>query len=115
MEEKELRLDKFLADMGKGTRSRLKEDIRKGRISVNGEVVKNADKKIRIPKDEVLFDGKPVSYVAMEYFMLNKPQGVLSATEDRRRRTVLDLIDQKKRKDLFPVGRLDAEDRKSVV
>ena len=109
MEEKELRLDKFLADMGKGTRSRLKEDIRKGRISVNGVVVKNADKKIRIPKDEVLFDGKPVSYVAMEYFMLNKPQGVLSATEDRRRRTVLDLIDQKKRKDLFPVGRLDAD------
>ncbi len=109
MEEKELRLDKFLADMGKGTRSRLKEDIRKGRIFVNGEVVKNADKKIRIPKDEVLFDGEPVSYVAMEYFMLNKPQGVLSATEDKRRRTVLDLIGQKKRKDLFPVGRLDAD------
>lgn len=109
MEEKELRLDKFLADMGKGTRSRLKEDIRKGRIFVNGEVVKNADKKIRIPQDIVLFDGKPVSYVTMEYYMLNKPQGVLSATEDKRRRTVLDLIDQKKRKDLFPVGRLDAD------
>lgn len=109
MEEKELRLDKFLADMGKGTRSRLKEDIRKGRILVNGEVVKNADKKIRIPEDVVLFDGTPVSYVTMEYFMLNKPWGVLSATEDKRRPTVLDLIDQKRRKDLFPVGRLDAD------
>lgn len=109
MEEKELRLDKFLADMGKGTRSRLKEDIRKGRILVNGEVVKNADKKIRIPEDVVLFDGTPVSYVTMEYFMLNKPRGVLSATEDKRRPTVLDLIDQKRRKDLFPVGRLDAD------
>lgn len=109
MAEKEIRLDKFLADMGKGTRSQLKEAARKGRISVNGEVVKNADKKIKIPGDTVVFDGSPVSYVTMEYFMLNKPQGVLSATEDKRHRTVLDLIDQKNRKDLFPVGRLDLD------
>lgn len=109
MAEKEIRLDKFLADMGKGTRSQLKEAARKGRISVNGEVVKSADKKIKIPGDTVVFDGNPASYVTMEYFMLNKPQGVLSATEDKRHRTVLDLIDQKNRKDLFPVGRLDLD------
>lgn len=107
--EKEIRLDKFLADMGKGTRSQLKEAARKGRIRVNGEVVKKPDMKVKIPEDTVVFDGIPVSYVTMEYYMLNKPQGVVSATEDNRYRTVIDLIDEKNRKDLFPVGRLDID------
>ena len=107
--EKEIRLDKFLADMGKGTRSQLKEAARKGRIQVNGEVVKKADMKVKIPGDTVVFDGTAVSYVTMEYYMLNKPQGVVSATEDNRYQTVLDLIDEKNRRDLFPVGRLDID------
>lgn len=107
--EKEIRLDKFLADMGKGTRSQLKEAARKGRILVNGEVVKKTDIKIRVPQDAVVFDGIPVSYVTKEYYMLNKPQGVVSATEDKRCRTVIDLIECKNRKDLFPVGRLDID------
>lgn len=107
--EKEIRLDKFLADMGKGTRSQLKEAARKGRIHVNGEVVKKADIKVKVPGDVVTFDGAAVSYVTMEYYMLNKPQGVVSATEDNRYKTVVDLIDGKKRKDLFPVGRLDID------
>lgn len=106
---KEIRLDKFLADMGKGTRSQLKEAARKGRIQVNGAVVKKADMKVRIPDDLVCLDGIPVSYVTMEYYMLNKPQGVVSATEDPRYQTVVDLIDAKSRKDLFPVGRLDID------
>ena len=107
--EKEIRLDKYLADMGKGTRSQLKEAARKGRIHVNGEVVKKADMKVKVPGDTVTFDGVPVSYVTMEYYMLNKPQGVVSATEDNRYQTVVDLIDEKNRKDLFPVGRLDID------
>ena len=106
---KEIRLDKFLADMGKGTRSQLKEAARKGRIQVNGEVVKKADVKVNVPGDTVVFDGVPVSYVTMEYYMLNKPQGVVSATEDNRYQTVVDLIDEKNRRDLFPVGRLDID------
>lgn len=107
--DKELRLDKFLADMGKGTRSALKEAVRKGRVRVNGEVIKKADIKIRIPEDTVALDGEEVSYAVMEYYMLNKPQGVVSATEDKKYPTVLDLIADKKRKDLFPVGRLDLD------
>ena len=107
--DKELRLDKFLADMGKGTRSALKEAVRKGRVRVNGEVIKKADKKVRIPGDTVTLDGEEVAYAVMEYYMLNKPQGVVSATEDKKYPTVLDLIADKKRKDLFPVGRLDLD------
>lgn len=107
--EKEIRLDKFLADMGKGTRSQLKEAARKGRIQVNGEIVKKPEMKVKIPGDTVVFDGTPVSYVTMEYYMLNKPQGVVSATEDNRYKTVVDLIEGKNRKDLFPVGRLDID------
>lgn len=106
---KEIRLDKFLADMGKGTRSQLKEAARKGRIQVNGTVVKKADMKVRVPDDVVCLDGALVSYVTMEYYMLNKPQGVVSATEDPHYQTVVDLIDEKSRKDLFPVGRLDID------
>lgn len=95
--------------MGKGTRSQLKEAARKGRIQVNGIVIKRADEKVKIPEDVVCLDGIPVSYVTMEYYMLNKPQGVVSATEDPRYQTVVDLIDEKNRKDLFPVGRLDID------
>ena len=107
--DKELRLDKFLADMGKGTRSALKEAVRKGRVRVNGEVIKKADIKVRIPGDTVTLDGEEVAYAVMEYYMLNKPQGVVSATEDKKYPTVMDLIADKKRKDLFPVGRLDLD------
>ena len=60
-------------------------------------------------EDTILLDNAPVEYVELEYYLLNKPQGVISATEDRRRETVVDLIDEKQRKDLFPVGRLDID------
>lgn len=89
--EKAIRLDKYLADMGKGTRTELKEMIRKGRIKVNGEVVKKPETKIRKGEDTILLDNAPVEYVELEYYLLNKPQGVISATEDRRRETVVDL------------------------
>ena len=72
--EKEIRLDKYLADMGKGTRSQLKEAARKGRIQVNGTVVKKADIKVKVPGDTVVFDGAVVSYVTMEYYMLHLSQ-----------------------------------------
>lgn len=103
------RMDKYLADMGIGTRSEVKNYIKKGRVKVNDAVVKAADTRIDTVKDCVFFDGVPVSYVEYEYFMLNKPAGVVSATEDSRDATVLDLITEKNRKDLFPVGRLDKD------
>lgn len=104
-----IRLDKYLADMGLGTRTEVKKDIKKGRISVNQEIVKSPEYKIDIQTDVVLADGKEIAYEKLVYYMLNKPQGVVSATEDRRDRTVLEIIQEKKRKDLFPVGRLDKD------
>lgn len=104
-----MRLDKYLADMGCGTRTQVKDAIKKGRVSINDEKIKSPETKIDIETTIVYMDGQPISYVQTEYYMLNKPQGVVSATEDRKYKTVIDLIDDKSRKDLFPVGRLDID------
>ena len=104
-----IRLDKYLADMGCGTRSQVKREIAGGSVMVNGAPARRPEDKIDTEKDSVVFCGSPVGYVEYEYFMLNKPAGVVSATEDRKERTVLDLIDARQRKDLFPVGRLDKD------
>lgn len=105
----QIRLDKYLADMQLGTRSEVKEMIRRGRVSVNGSLVKSPDIKVDISCDRVEKDGTPVVYSEYEYYMLNKPQGVLSAARDKKAKTVVDLISDKKRKDLFPIGRLDKD------
>lgn len=104
-----IRLDKYLAEMGEGTRSEIKEMARKGRIAVNGSVEKKTDRKVCPSEDTVTVDGRTVAYAAYEYYMLHKPQGVVSATEDKTYTTVVELIDERKRKDLFPVGRLDID------
>ena len=104
-----IRLDKYLADMSIGTRQEVKKYIRQGRVKINEDVIRKPEYKIREDKDKVTFDGAPVAYETFEYYMLNKPAGVISATEDKRDKTVLDLIKEKKRKDLFPVGRLDKD------
>ena len=104
-----MRLDKYLAEMGVGTRQEVKKQIRQGKAAVNGTVVKAADTNNDETSDEVTISGRNISYVSYEYYMLNKPAGVVSATEDRRDTTVIDLIKEKKRKDLFPVGRLDKD------
>lgn len=106
---KMIRIDKFLGEMGKGSRSQIKEAAKGGRILVNGVVEKKTDRKIDPECDEVLFDRNPVVYQAFEYIMLNKPQGVVSATQDNLHRTVVDLLPDTVRRDLFPVGRLDID------
>lgn len=106
---KQIRIDKYLADMGIGTRSTVKDYIRKGRISINGVTQKQTDLKIKVGQDMISFDGNTISYVNNEYFMLNKPSGIVSATTDSKSETVIDLIKSKKRKDMFPVGRLDKD------
>lgn len=106
---KTIRLDKYLTEMNKGSRSQIKEAAKKGRIQVNGQTEKKTDRKIDPQADQVLLDGKPVAYHAYEYYMLNKPQGVVSATEDRIHKTVIDLLGGEIRRDLFPVGRLDID------
>ena len=101
-----IRLDKFLADMGLGTRSEVKKEIHKGQVRVNGIPERSPEYKLDIQKDLVEVNGRQISYAQQEYYMLNKPTGVVSATEDKKDMTVLDLIQEKQRKDLFPVGRL---------
>lgn len=104
-----IRLDRYLADAGIGTRGKVKEILKKNRVSVNGITVKKGDIKIDSEKDTVSFDGKKIIYNEYEYFMLNKPAGVVSATKDSREKTVVELITENKRRDLFPVGRLDKD------
>ena len=104
-----IRLDKFLADMSIGTRTEVKKLIRQGKVAVDGLTVKSPDFKIDIDRQSVTCNGITVTYETYEYYMLNKPAGVISATSDVKDKTVLDLIDNKKRKDLFPVGRLDKD------
>lgn len=107
---KPIRLDKFLADAKLGTRSEVRQLLKKGLITLNGEIVKKPDIKVDPASDRVLFDGKEIFSEKDVYFMLNKPAGVVSATEDRREKTVLDLFSQEdRRRDLFPVGRLDKD------
>lgn len=103
------RLDKLLGQEGLGTRSELKKAIRSGRALVNGAVEKDPGRQIS-SEDEVCFDGRKVRGDRYVYYMLNKPAGVITATEDGQMGTVLDLLRESvSRKGLFPVGRLDRD------
>ena len=104
-----IRLDKYLADMGVGTRTEAKKLIRQGKVKVDDCIVKSPEQKIDTATQKVFCDGQEVGYEEYEYYMLNKPAGYVSATTDAKEKTVLDLIIDKKRKDLFPVGRLDKD------
>lgn len=104
-----IRLDKYLADAGAGSRAKVKELVKGGHISINGTVIKKPDVKVDTETDVVYLDKRALSYSEFQYFMLNKPKGVVSATTDDRDKTVIDLITEKKRRDLFPVGRLDKD------
>lgn len=103
-----LRIDKYLADAGLGTRKELKNYIKKGLVTINGEVAAKSDIKIDTSKDVIIFQGKIIQMDDFEYYLLNKPAGYVSATKDNTAPTVLSLIDSH-RSDLFPVGRLDKD------
>lgn len=102
-----LRLDKYLADMGLGTRTEIKNIIKKGLVTLNGEIIKRPESKVDVSYDKVVCNGQEIQYSIKEYYMLNKPSGVLTATEDKKQKTVLDLLGTSVRKDIFPIGRLD--------
>ncbi|MCG7335562.1 rRNA pseudouridine synthase [Sporosarcina sp. ACRSM] len=105
-----MRLDKLLANMGYGSRKEVRQLLKKGVVRVNTETVKDAALHIDTDKDEVTILGEKVVYKEFIYLMMNKPQGVLSATEDLRDRTVIDLLDAEFRHfEPFPVGRLDKD------
>lgn len=104
-----MRLDKFLCETAGFTRSEAKQAIKKGWISVNGSPVKNADMKVAEEADVVTLQGKPLSFAKFHYYLLHKPAGVITATEDKSQKTVLDLLGGIPTKNLFPVGRLDKD------
>ena len=102
-----LRLDRLLAEITEGSRSEVKQWIRKRMVTVDGESVIRPETKVDPENQEICLDGMPISYQRYEYYMLNKPQGVVSATTDDKNDTVVSLITGSNRRDLFPVGRLD--------
>lgn len=104
-----IRLDKYLSEMGVGTRSEVKKYIRQGAVTVDGQAAKKPEEKVDESSQIVCVNGKQVGYEKFEYYMLHKPAGVVSATTDKADKTVVELIESKKRKDLFPVGRLDKD------
>ncbi|MDD5940737.1 MAG: pseudouridine synthase [Lachnospiraceae bacterium] len=129
-----MRLDKFLADMSVGTRTEIRKMVRKGAVTVDGETARDAGMSVDPDRSAVVLNGSPVVYRHNEYYMMNKPAGVLTATEDKRQRTVLDLMQsggmRKEhglpdagenqtqsgssalsciRRDISPVGRLDKD------
>lgn len=107
---KKQRLDKILGNLGYGTRSELKRAAKQGRITVNDAVIKDSGLQVDPYQEKIEFDGEQIMYREYIYIMMNKPQGVISATEDRRDRTVVDLLDVEYQVfQPFPVGRLDKD------
>ncbi len=104
-----MRIDRFLVKNSICSRSEAKKIVRSGRVSVNGKTLADPSVHIDEASDEICFDGQIIRYEKFRYYMLNKPQGIVSATEDTGCATVLDLFEGVNKKDLFPVGRLDKD------
>lgn len=105
-----MRLDKYLANMGLGTRSQVRKIIKDGRVTVNGYIVYSSKTQVDEQNDEVMADKELLSYQNFFYYMMNKPQDVISATNDDSQKTVMDLLTKEdQKKSMFPVGRLDKD------
>jgi len=106
-----MRLDKLVAELTGMTRSQARDAIVKGRVCVNGEVKKTTAEQVKEDSDVLTLDGEKLTFQKFVYYMLNKPAGTVSATQDRDAKTVLSLLtaEDKKRRNLFPVGRLDKD------
>lgn len=103
-----MRLDRFLCERNVGTRSQVKDYIRRGLVTVNGTVARSPDRHID-GADRILFRGEEPGNDALRYYMLNKPAGVVCATRDNTAGTVVELLREQDRKGVFPVGRLDKD------
>ena len=105
-----MRLDKFLVEAGIGSRTDAKQLLKKKQVTVNGEIETSPKTQIDEKIDKIVCQGENLSYEKYVYYMLNKPKGVISATEDNHHKTVLDLLDKTAwDKEVFPVGRLDID------
>lgn len=110
MLKKKMRLDKYLGHVGYGSRSNIQKMIKQKRVIVDGKMATKVDLQIVPEEAVVLVGGEPVCYQEHYHFILHKPSGVITATEDPRHETVLDLFDeQDKNKGIAPVGRLDKD------
>ena len=104
------RIDKIIASQGKYSRSEVKKLVKDGRVTLDGKVIKSSDVKADPDLNDIAVDGKSIGYKKHLYIMLNKPQGVVSATEDTDHTTVIDLVPKELKRDgLFPAGRLDGD------
>ena len=115
-----MRIDRLLCEMNIGTRSQVKDLLKKGLVTVNGRIVKKGDEKVDEKKDRIICQGKEYTYRPFYYYMMNKPAGVVTATKDEKDPTVLDLFCAQMKqtagglegipvKDIFPAGRLDKD------
>ena len=117
-----MRLDKFFSEQGICSRSEIKKELKKKAVMVNGVVITKPEYKINPDEDEIIFHGRSIAYEAQVYYMMNKPQGVVSATKDNLHPTVIDVFHEStvriegqleagagNRRELFPVGRLDID------
>lgn len=104
-----MRLDKLLTSLEIGTRSEVKEFLKKGKIQVNGQVMKKPDDKVDEFSAVILYAGKEYRYVSYEYYKMHKPAGYITATEDAKEPTVMEVFGEKPKADVVPVGRLDKD------
>ncbi|MCF0137423.1 MAG: rRNA pseudouridine synthase [Oscillospiraceae bacterium] len=105
-----MRLDKLISECGIASRKEIRQMIKAGRVTVDGVVAVSPEQKLDPDFSVVALDGETVGYKRFHYYMINKPDGVLSATDDGKQRTVLDLLSPElRRMGLFPVGRLDKD------
>ncbi len=105
-----MRLDRFLSDMGVCSRTQCKKAVRDGCVTVNGTIAKKSDMQIIADTDTVVYCGEKIKYQRFVYIMLNKPKGYISATDDKSKKTVLDLLSPRlAARKLFPCGRLDID------
>lgn len=104
-----MRLDKFLTEMGLGTRSEVKKLLKTKQITVNGAVAVKPELKVEPETDEICYKNNKIAYCAYEYYLFYKPAGCVTATEDNVHKTVMDYLTDTVRSDLFPVGRLDID------
>lgn len=104
-----MRLDKFLTEMGVGTRSEVKKYIKERQVTINGSTALKPEQKINPECDRICLKETPLVYKKFEYYLFHKPAGCVTATKDALHKTVMDYITDTVRKDLFPAGRLDID------
>lgn len=105
-----MRLDKLLSDMGIASRKELRQMIKAGRVTVDGSAAALPEMKVDPEQSVIALDGQRLGYTRYHYYMMDKPSGVLTATDDKKQRTVLDLMTpEERRMGIFPVGRLDKD------